>query len=308
MKYLFIYFLFSSLVFAKELKVLTFNTWLLKPPFGIGAAEDIEERLKIMPEMLAKTGAHIIGLQEVWNNSYRDTLIKEMKKYGYESYHDKGEGFILFETGLLIFSKFSATTETLVMHFKKYTRSEEAFTSKGALKVSFHIPELGDLDFYDTHLGAVTYYSKTKEFDKKHLEYRFSQTEQLVNWIQKTNTNPISILTADMNSHYLKTAEGRHIKEFEPDYRLIVEPDFLEIGLGWKCFFPPLTEFTFEKANPYVSRGHFDTIPDETIDYIFINPSEKFKKLESKIVFKDEISKKVPRLSDHYGVLATLQY
>jgi hypothetical protein len=35
---------------------------------------------------------------------------------------------------------------------------------------------------------------------------------------------------------------------------------------------------------------------------------EKFKKLESKIVFKEEISKKVPRLSDHYGVLATLQY
>lgn len=46
------------------LKALTLNTWMLRAPFGIDSAEDIDERVRLLPSKVAETGADLIFFKE----------------------------------------------------------------------------------------------------------------------------------------------------------------------------------------------------------------------------------------------------
>jgi endonuclease/exonuclease/phosphatase family metal-dependent hydrolase len=75
----------------KTIRVLTLNTWMLRTPFGLDIAEDIDERLRILPDKVASTGADWIAFQENWDPRIRKTLVQEMRRRGYPYEASHGE-------------------------------------------------------------------------------------------------------------------------------------------------------------------------------------------------------------------------
>ncbi len=77
-----------------KLRVLTFNAWLL--PVG-KSQTSLQYRLKSIPNMILKTNADIVALQEVWpipsildsNNKSRSYLINSLKHIYKNSYYNE---------------------------------------------------------------------------------------------------------------------------------------------------------------------------------------------------------------------------
>jgi len=83
-------FIFSINIFAsdklKQFKLLTFNTWLLDLPLGLGAKE-IDKRIPLMTKLIIQTNADIVSLQEVWLDKHRDQLINGPRTGGYKYFY-----------------------------------------------------------------------------------------------------------------------------------------------------------------------------------------------------------------------------
>ncbi|MGZ6469385.1 MAG: endonuclease/exonuclease/phosphatase family protein, partial [Bdellovibrionota bacterium] len=112
-------------------RILTFNTWLVRTPFGIDVAKKINERFSLLPDSLASLDADVICLQEVWSPALRRSLREKMAALGYP--HCAGgekigsaSFFILrfihnfFGNGLLIFSRYPISTVVQPSIFRKF--------------------------------------------------------------------------------------------------------------------------------------------------------------------------------------------
>ncbi len=67
----------------RKLRVLTLNTWLLRLPFRVSLAPEIDERAALVPGLVAATGADIVLCQEVWDSQLRNQLRAAFSKHGY---------------------------------------------------------------------------------------------------------------------------------------------------------------------------------------------------------------------------------
>jgi endonuclease/exonuclease/phosphatase family metal-dependent hydrolase len=61
------------------LRILTYNVWLA--PSLI--ARDVARRAARLPLAIARTGADIVALQEVWLGRHRDALVRDLNHAGY---------------------------------------------------------------------------------------------------------------------------------------------------------------------------------------------------------------------------------
>lgn len=326
---------FAQVAGAGELRVLTLNSWMLRLA-GLCVAKDLNPRLRIMPYWVASSGADLITLQEVWTPSIRNYLIRELKQYGYPYVAYRQNSFP-FGNGLLILSKYPLDSEVKSISFSKVTGGEEKFVKKGAIKTRIELPELGWVDLYTTHLGAMKYDQKKKRIFPRHLKNREKQGLELVEWIHKTRQEKNMILTADMNTHYERLdAQGRRVYVPE-DYKRITS--FENNGLGLTDTARDLAGqissdiWTFDTINnSYAKEGSFGFVSQsETIDYIFVNRTGEFYPERVEIVFKEPIDKTeiflkqfmgsfsffleffaikiIPRfVSDHYGLMTQMHY
>lgn len=309
----------------KKLKVLTFNTWLLYPlPFGIGSAQQNDMRKKIIPHAVAKTGADIVALQEVWNSPYRFHVIDAMKEYGYEVVAGDGSGILRYGSGLLIFSKYpTRKLETLV--YSTPTRPDENFASKGAFKTEVKLPDIGWIDFYNTHVGAVAFNQEKMKFVESDTHERDRQLGQLAEWVRSTRRGKLQILAGDFNVEPHKFHE-KFYDTFTRGYRILTEQGFHNVGLGFLDTYYEAhqewqTGLTSTSNNPYAMTNPFDPrikgVPNRRIDFIFMSPNQYLTVIDSKVVltdtFSDALLKKAGldtapnAYSDHYGVLTTFR-
>ncbi len=294
---------------STEIKVLTYNTWLLDLPFGCGS-QIVDKRLRRLPEAIANTEADLIALQEVWHRSHRKYLTNEMKRFGYKVMAPDTEKMFRFGTGLMFFSKYEMAEGHRMMNFSQVTRVDENFTNKGIVGVRVNVPKLGWIDFFNAHLGAVTFDEDTDQCVLGEAQARFEQTKDLVQWVHANSSEDIKILAGDFNTHYKKYMKGCYINEQTKEYRLLVEEGYLNKGLGWIDTFRKVNPnesnnfCTFDRNNKFMCEGHLKTQPSATIDYIFVNDNKKLIPKASKLVFtgKNHI------LSDHYGVLSKLEF
>ena len=306
---------------SKLIRVLSLNTWLLKTPIGLNLVNHVEERLKILPAKIHELNPDIISFQEVWNYRHRQFLVHELKKYGYEyhAYRADVNGRLNpleivrsgFGNGLLIFSKFEMAPEIEQLRFSTFTRADERAVMKGAIKSRIKIPSLGWVDFFNAHLGAVSFDKHSQEYNKSHQMARLQQARELTEFIG-TQASQIQIAALDLDVHYHQFQNGRYIEKLTPEYELLTQQIPLLDTYREKHGFAETPHWTFSSSNPYVSGGHFSHVPNEVIDYIFVNKNPKLKPIESKLVFTEPLQvgegKRMPQmLSDHYGVFTTFE-
>jgi endonuclease/exonuclease/phosphatase family metal-dependent hydrolase len=304
--------------------VLSFNTWLLdvpSGPFGMRSAvsEQMQERLARLPQYLAKTEADVILLQEVWSNDSKRRIIREMKRYGYghAAFTKITHWFLFCEVemgdGLLILSKFPIRDDIQTHSFSVATQRIEKFTKKGIIHAVIQHPDWGPIDVYNSHTGAVNF--ENGNYNPEQVYLRSRQINELAEWIRKTRTSSITILGADLNLHYQKFENGSFRPEYQAEYL-----KFVQLACGYEQTLQNTfllanhqtvddpASATFSRNNPYVRRGYFGKLPDETEDYVFVCENPELKLVSSKIVFRNQISGNGPeRLSDHFGVLSEIE-
>lgn len=313
---------------SSTLKIVTYNTWLLDLPFNMGS-RDIAARLNIIPQELAKLDADIIALQEVWSPRARQKLASEFYKKGYLYSQEESlpANWLLrgwLGNGLLVVSKYPlahiSNQNERVLSFSTFTRPDEYFAGKGAVHMRVQIPDFGEISFYNTHLGAVSFNPKAQAFDSSHEQSRRQQSRELIEFIRKTHEERPIILAGDFNAHFKTYHQGGYTEEYGEDYKSIT----CTTGAADNCLnlldsYKSLNTDAKVKAtaspltNQYIGASYFykNPAPEQVIDYIFVSSSSAMKVQESKIVLTEKL--KIPNrsgelpLSDHYGVLTELQ-
>lgn len=313
---------------TRHLKVLTYNVWMVDMPFEL-VSRDINARAAAIPVELAKTGADIIGLQEVWPDQKKKSLNEDFKKVGYpySYYEDLQPSWLLrglVGNGLMIVSKYPLETlpelRQRVLGFSDYTRPDEYFARKGALHVRVRVPDWGPINLYNTHYGAESYDPELKKFNIKHESARIDQAHELFDFIKKTKDEWPVLLMGDLNSYFKILSDNKFTDQFIADYvRLTCAPvsdDCLELNDSFHTVnsYDKIIPTVDGNRNPYVGSSFAyktNHPPPRMIDYIFVTKTEKLKPVESKIVLDEKImipgrAEALP-LSDHFGVLSIFE-
>jgi endonuclease/exonuclease/phosphatase family metal-dependent hydrolase len=307
---------------TSHLRILTLNTWMLRMPFGFDIAEDIDERLQLLPDKVAGTGADLIAFQENWDPGIRRTLIGEMCRRGYPfeisaaGYDPLARGL---GSGLQIFSRYRLETSAQ-LRFRDFTRFDESLVSKGALKAIVSVPGVGPIDFITAHLGAVTHDRRRGEDRPNHRAARLRQMDELTAWIESSRSSPVVLLAGDFNADYREFRAGRYTETPSREYQCLVGTP--PHGLGLRDCYAEVhgrsgeAAVTDDNRNPYKRRGYFQNAPDAVIDYVFVSPQGTARPVAAQVVFQEAITddevaryrlrRRPERLSDHYGVLVTL--
>jgi endonuclease/exonuclease/phosphatase family metal-dependent hydrolase len=316
----------STISEARPLKILTYNVWMVQLPFELGSKE-INARTAAIPHYIAQTGADIIGLQEVWPDHRKISLTRIFKKLGYPYSYFESQNSTSFRgmigNGLLIVSKFpmfvSKNLQQRLLTFSSYTRADEYPTFKGALRVKIQVPELGMIDFYNAHLGAVTFDSKKKTFDAEETRSREIQAWEFYQFIQSTKSSDEVIVAADLNTHYKLFSDSKYSENYATDYsHLTCSGSTSAQCLSLRDTYREINGVanataTFDTANNIYAGpgGYFENEPPGMIDYIFVSNSNRLNVTGSRIALSDSVvipgRKEAKPLSDHYGILTTLE-
>lgn len=297
---------------ARELKVLTFNTWLLPV-----VSDNYLQRLARMPEELAGTGADLIVLQEVWRDQAKADLIQAMQMRGYpyaafkpaESRDGKLPFAGYLDDGLLVISKFPISSGSVSStSFSEYTRTDEYFAGKGALRVQVELPG-GPADIYAAHLGAVSFEENTLAYNAEQMTIRFRQAQEVERFIRSTRRSAVSLLAIDTNAHpYVWDTRARR---FDPSRVGDVYALFARLfGFGdatRNLYSAGIATFDLRR-NRFAGKGMFAGAPSEFIDYIYMSRDQRrYGVGRSELAFTRPIGREGRRdvyLSDHFGVLA----
>lgn len=316
-------FISTNAATAAPLKILQFNTWQLKA-LGIDLTKDRKERLRILPDYLAATKADVMTLSEVWSDLTKKAIVRAMFRRGYPFASFTRQKASMGD-GLLVISRFPITAVKRSRSFHPFTRLDEALTRKRAVRITLAVPDVGTVDLFQAHMGAVGFHEKKDRYDRVQKAKLMAQLEELADFIRANATSDVVILGADLNANYQEYGGGgRFLPEYAKDYRALIEgacPDrgpnrdqmqnsfLVANGMSVRDKNIP----TYSADNPYVSGGIFAGIPSETEDYLLYCPSPRVSALRSEIVFRDAIPesdreryhlKRLPkRLSDHYGVV-----
>jgi endonuclease/exonuclease/phosphatase family metal-dependent hydrolase len=260
----------------------------------------METRLQAMPDQLAKTGADIIVLEEVWSARSKEVLIQKMRDrgYAYAAYTKASHWFFIFQTamgdGLLVLSKYPISDHVIHHDFTEATQYSESYTSKGVMKLIVKHPFHGWMDVYAAHLGAVDF--ENGDYKPDQAKIHSAQITELADFIKSTRSHPLTILAADLNMHYQQWshdgAKPHFEGKFSTNYSKLVKSS---CGYGNQL----VDSYPFDQKNPYVSHGYFDSLPSEVEDYVFLCENPVLHATSSSLEFKNA------HLSDHYGVLTS---
>ncbi len=323
------FFLFFSshqnFAWAGSFKVLTFNSWLL--PSILGISQDSQSRKHQMPPLLASSDADIIALQEVWTLNDQNFLITQMAKKGYpfsarsngNRRRGSGCGQGALGNGLIVFSRFEIREPAITHPFSCYTRMDEYFAAKGVIYFEVNLPNLGWIDFYNVHLGAVSFDSKKHEWNAKQMLSLEEQGQELLQFTRETRNNPVQVIAGDLNFHPFqwneKTGDYSH-EHPVPFYAQLTSFHSLSNEPYVDTFHEGHPErekaYTYDRdLNSYVSHGHFKKDPSLYSDYILINRNQSDIRVSSSgLIFDHALqeTKNNPRfLSDHFGVMTVFE-
>jgi endonuclease/exonuclease/phosphatase family metal-dependent hydrolase len=312
---------------TKSLSVLTYNVWMVQAPFKIGSL-DIPQRALVLAENLNKTKADVIFLQEVWPDKIKKQLVADFKKLGYEYsfYEDRGSTFLLrglVGNGLMIISKFPLeipnNIEQRTLVFTDYTRPDEYFAAKGALHVRLRLSDKTQLSLYNTHLGAVSFEPKLKQFNLKQETARKKQSNELFKFIKATSQGNSIVLGGDFNTHLHTFSESGYTSTLVSDYESLTCFPFSEKCMALVDSFQTTQgssprDFTHDpEKNQYCGRSpvYVHDSPKSVIDYIFVSKTDLIKISSSQVVLNENLiipgRKAQLPLSDHYGIISTIQ-
>jgi endonuclease/exonuclease/phosphatase family metal-dependent hydrolase len=296
-----------------QVSALTYNTYLLN---GTGTGTYAQERIELMPDQLAKTGADFILLQEVWEIKHRDYLIEQMHSRGYPhaAFYENPEGRSGWDTlgnGMLILSKHEFSSEVSFEPWSNWTRLLERKSSKGIMGVNAKLPSAQIISLFTAHTSTKLF--KNGEYKATHIEKRLVQIEQVAAFMEKAkvkSNNAPQILGIDLNTHIYRWNKEQKVfgPELAPSYKHLLsktnlQDSDLDPDSSKKITYDPATNY-------WGASGFFADDPPLKLDYLFVSkdvvsPESSVIKLDDEFEFlKDNQTFKAP-LSDHYGILST---
>jgi endonuclease/exonuclease/phosphatase family metal-dependent hydrolase len=328
----------------RTLRVLTLNMWAVElpvPRFIKEVSKDIDGRFALLPAKVLETGADVLVFQEVWRDRRKAELIDRFRMLGfpYAAFGNPGAGALqrgMYGNGLLVISRYPLQAAS-VLRFTKFTRGDEYFTYKGAIKTFVTLPGMGRVEIVDAHLGAVDTElaeGRPDHFNAAQVAVQEEQLGELARFIAADRAHGALVAAMDMNAHYEVFRKGRYEPFFAPAYSMMTCAGERAGAAAGDASCLGLTDtfrashaldaepaWTYDtKSNPYAKNGIFAAEPPGVIDYVFVNDNPIVVPVCSEVVFGGELTDadrrraglgpRVPlpkRLSDHYGVLTTFE-
>lgn len=204
MKFFIFALLFPILSFAQELKVFSWNTYLIPPPWNMTKQS---ARTKVMVEVLPQIQTDVMLFQETFFDKKRNDLIRALKKtHPYVAVPVKGRKLTqLQDSGLFIASKYPMIVLDQVI-FKKCAKAD-CISSKSAIMVEITLPNEKKVQLVNTHLQAWD--------EPKTIAIRRAQLDQIKEMMNKYNAPGVpQFLIGDLNIDGNTTTEYPGSLEF----------------------------------------------------------------------------------------------
>lgn len=267
-----------------ELNILTFNCWGVPKVAGIyNVTKDQEERFNNISDIV--NGYDIVNLQETFSENAQ--IIVDKANYQTKNRVDNS-GFLKYNSGLTSFSKFALVKKD----FFKFSMCSGAdcYSNKGVSFMRLSVPNLGEIDLYNTHYQAI----ESKE------DIRVNDNREFEMLLKKNDVGNPTIITGDFNFTNYDASD-------------ITSKAFTD----FKRRFNPIDTFRAKNKTDvgFTSNSSINDYVDkkdksQRLDYIFLLPENrgisdqklnyKFEVVESKIVFNQPVKGKF--LSDHFGI------
>jgi endonuclease/exonuclease/phosphatase family metal-dependent hydrolase len=272
-----------------EIKVVTLNVWGM--PYLLGGRRS--ERFAHIGTEIARLGAQVVCLQEMWDRATQAVLDKSRlrNQLGVEFMHGIPGG-----SGLCILTDLEVQEWELLE--SRATRGFERLVRKGALYARLRQPDGRFLDVYNVHLVSSSALMTEHSVEG----VRDRQVSELQDWIEQRRKPGVSILVmGDLN-----------ISDASPQYQRLqaLGDDTFTLCHGEGFRKSAATRgYTFDPtrnpwANSWISSPQ--RIP-ERLDYILAQPAAMQRlELASQTIW-DVPSANGYFLSDHFGVTTTIR-
>ncbi|MFN8578193.1 MAG: endonuclease/exonuclease/phosphatase family protein [Candidatus Sericytochromatia bacterium] len=271
-----------------DLKILTFNCWGVPKIVVYEPTKDQKERFTNIATVI--NGYDIVNLQETFSDNAN--IIMEAANYTTKERYNN-TSFGSYGSGLASFSKYPLVKRG----FRKFSEcaGADCFSNKGVFFMRLKVPEIGEVDIYNTHYQAI----ESKE------DLRLSANREFADFLKQNEVGNLTIITGDFNyTNYDATDKTSKayidfMKRFNP----------IDV---FRVAYPQSSGFTNDhNINNYVGK---DDKP-QRLDYIFVLPENrgitakkvnyKVEVKDTKIMFTQPVNGKF--LSDHFGLTTTLR-
>lgn len=276
-------FFYSILGFGLEVKLMTWNIFMIPRPFVFSHQEI---RAKSIAKSVLETDREIIFFQEAFSKKSKEIIHQNTKHvYPFQTILPRsGKGIHLLDSGLYVISKIPFKVLD-GLYFDECTNSD-CFASKGVLLLEFTPTNFKrKFQVATTHLQAWN--------DSKAQTVRFDQLIQIKSLLEKhKDMMTPQLLIGDLN------VDGYHSEEFTPVLNLL--------NMRTKTIGGNILITNGFKVDCYNVPGG-DSV--SWLDHILIS-SHTPAYLTAPIVkpFYGKIGKKLCPLSDHYSVYSQLTY
>lgn len=280
-------------VFAQDLKVLSWNTFLL-PPLKLPLVGSVmnntqqEDRAQQMGKQLTEQDHDILFFQETFHKKSRNILEEELKsKFPHHAYPEKKKFGTLTGSGLAIYSRHPMQMlEEIVF---EHTKGTDKLARKGAMLVEITLPSGKKVQFVNTHLQAWNNPGAVK--------VRQQQLQEIKDLMARHKKDGVAqFLVGDLN------VNGNLPTEFNEAIRILsMEPAKLQgelqitNGFDTVCYKNPGGEPEGEWLDHLFSERDGASVKSQVKIY---NGTLKYKDPETK---KKSLCESCP-LSDHYAV------
>jgi hypothetical protein len=313
----------DDLIARAPLRVISYNTYHL--PADRASLATSEQRLRFLPDALARTGADLIILQELRTPVAQDNLKSAMVQRGYQYFQSERRSAVppfFLGNGLMIFAKKEFRPMGAV-EFREWpeTIGFDNYAVKGVLKVPLHIPNIGRVDVFNAHTSFLPWDGENKNYDMSESKTLMAQVDYLTQWV-KSSPAAIKILGADMNfdPHVWDASRqgfdnGRKNEFYTKLSEVLSDPFAIsQANCRFKC------ETWDNQNNKLLSRGLFgdssngsmyDPEPNARYDYVMF-AGKNIKVAQIGTAMHDEFPVKYKfdtfpsPLSDHYGIVTDL--
>jgi len=286
-----------------RLRILTLNLGLL----GFRAArlkffamaDHVQHRLEAAPEILARLGADVLALQEVYDPCHRRYLATALRDV-YPHAYGVADRWSIFSNGLFVLSRFPIASGEYVAA-KGFPRHERLVSRKGYLCVEIDAPGFCPVRLINVHLtvsGLLVQSDGPIDDSRRCLEIA-----DLLSLAGRADAAP-ALLVGDFNC-----SPTVH----QARYRQIIAAGYVDSFAVANPHPSAAMAATWDPANALNAGGPFRDSPRQRIDHVFV-PRDLLPQMApvaSAVVLDRPVVQVGPgqrvTLSDHYGLMTDFE-
>ncbi len=159
LKYILLLIFFTSTTWAADLKVLSWNVFMLPKPIKISWQN---YRTKLISEQLSGTDYDVMFFMEAFTGSFHSAMRKKLKsQYPYD-YYLKKKNLIYPVMGSGVFVMSKHPFKVLDRDYYQHCGRADCHASKGVLLIEMQLPNGKTAQFASTHLQSGKKYGATR--------------------------------------------------------------------------------------------------------------------------------------------------